>query len=59
MTKGTPTMGKMSSGKLHIMCRRCGKRAYHMKRGECASCGYGKGPKLRKYAWQQFKFSRK
>ncbi len=51
MTKGTPSQGKKSSGKLHIMCRRCGSRSYHMKRGECASCGFGKGPRLRKYSW--------
>ena len=47
MTKGTPSMGKKSSGKLHIMCRRCGVRSYHMKRSVCASCGYGASSRLR------------
>ena len=49
MTKGTPSMGKRSTGKLHLSCRRCGKTAYHMKRGVCASCGYGNSSRLRKY----------
>lgn len=52
MVKGTPTMGKRSTGKLHITCRRCGKKSYHMKRGICASCGYGKSARMRKYSWQ-------
>lgn len=47
MTKGTPSMGKKSKGKLHIACRRCGKISYHMKKGECSSCGYGNSAKLR------------
>lgn len=51
MVKGTPSMGKKSSGKLHLKCRRCGNKAYHMKTGICASCGYGKSTKLRKYSW--------
>lgn len=45
MTKGTPSMGKKSKGKLHIICRRCGSKSYHMKRKECSKCGYGKTPK--------------
>ncbi len=48
MVKGTPSMGKKSSGKLHIKCRRCGSMSYHMKRGECSSCNYGKASKLKK-----------
>ncbi len=47
MVKGTPTLGKKSSGKLHIICRRCGKKSYHMKRKVCSSCGYGRSKKLR------------
>jgi len=49
MVKGTPSQGKKSSGKLHISCRRCGKKSYHMKKGVCASCGYGRASKLRKF----------
>jgi len=55
MVKGTPSQGKKSSGKLHIMCRRCGKRAYHMKKSICASCGFGKSAKLRHYNWSRNK----
>lgn len=51
MVKGTPSMGKKSGGKLHIMCRRCGERSFHMKTAECASCGYGKSARLRKYSY--------
>lgn len=51
MTKGTPSMGKKSTGKLHIMCRRCGKRSYHMKTSVCSSCGYGASARLRKYSY--------
>jgi len=53
MVKGTPSMGKRSSGKTHIRCRRCGKHTYHATNSECASCGYGKSAKLRKYSWNK------
>jgi large subunit ribosomal protein L37e len=51
MTKGTPSMGKHSGKKTHIMCRRCGKRAYHIRHKVCASCGFGASAKLRQYNW--------
>ncbi len=51
--KGTHSEGKKSGSKLHIHCRRCGKKSYHMKKKECASCGYGKTARLRQYAWQK------
>lgn len=47
MVKGTPSMGKKSKGKLHIMCRRCGERSFHMKTGVCSACGYGKSSKMK------------
>ncbi len=53
MTKGTPSRGKMKRGILHIKCRRCGKKSYHAKKKVCSSCGYGKTPKLRSYAWKK------
>ncbi|MBN1645295.1 50S ribosomal protein L37e [Candidatus Woesearchaeota archaeon] len=53
MTKGTPAMGKKSKGKSHIICRRCGKRAYHARRKICASCGFGNSKKKRSYSWQK------
>ncbi|MFH1209596.1 MAG: 50S ribosomal protein L37e [archaeon] len=54
MTKGTPSMGK-KSGKSNLVqrCRRCGKRAYHVRHKKCASCGFGKSSRLRKYKWQK------
>ncbi len=50
MTKGTPSMGRKSGKKTHIVCRRCGKRTYHASHKECSSCGYGKTAKVRKQA---------
>ncbi|MDP6294068.1 MAG: 50S ribosomal protein L37e [Candidatus Woesearchaeota archaeon] len=54
---GTGTQGLYSRGKSHIMCRRCGRRSYHAKDQECAKCGFGKTPKLRKYSWQTKSFT--
>ncbi|WXG42820.1 MAG: 50S ribosomal protein L37e [Promethearchaeati archaeon SRVP18_Atabeyarchaeia-1] len=51
MTKGTPSFGKMNQ-KEHIRCRRCGRRAYHVRKKRCAACGYGRSSKLRRYTWQ-------
>ncbi len=53
MTKGTPSMGKRSRGKTHIMCRRCGHRSYHAAHGVCAKCGFGKSKRIRSFAWQK------
>jgi len=53
MSKGTPSMGKKSGKKTHIMCRRCGKRSYHVKDKVCSSCGFGKSAKKRTYTWQK------
>ncbi|MBW2971265.1 50S ribosomal protein L37e [Candidatus Woesearchaeota archaeon] len=55
MVKGTPSKGKLSRSKTHIVCRRCGKRTYHKTRKICASCGYGKTAKLRNYNWSKKK----
>ena len=53
MSKGTPSMGKKSGKKTHIVCRRCGKRTYHTSKKRCSSCGYGRSSKLRSYSWQK------
>ncbi|HIH38966.1 50S ribosomal protein L37e [Candidatus Woesearchaeota archaeon] len=53
MTKGTPTQGRRTGKKLHIACRRCGKVSYHMKKKECASCGYGKTAKKKSFGWKK------
>lgn len=48
---GTPSQGKKNK-KIHVKCRRCGEASYHVKKKECASCGFGKSAKRREYAWQ-------
>lgn len=39
MGKGTPSFGKRHN-KSHTLCRRCGKRSYHIQKATCASCSY-------------------
>jgi len=56
MTKGTPSMGKRSRKKSHIICRRCGKRSFHVSKKTCSSCGYGNSAKIRKYGWNKKKY---
>ncbi|MDH5634348.1 MAG: 50S ribosomal protein L37e [Candidatus Bathyarchaeota archaeon] len=51
MGKGTPSFGKHATKLLHIKCRRCGRRAYSMKKKRCAACGYGASSTLRSYSW--------
>ncbi|MFP4524104.1 MAG: 50S ribosomal protein L37e [Candidatus Woesearchaeota archaeon] len=53
MGKGTPSMGRRSGKKTHIMCRRCGERTYHKTKKRCSSCGYGAAAKKRSFAWQK------
>ncbi len=45
-------MGKKSGKKNFIPCRRCGRKTYHVKKKKCASCGFGRSAKMRKYNWQ-------
>lgn len=45
-------MGVKSGKKSHIICRRCGKHAFHVRNKVCASCGYGNSAKRRTYSWQ-------
>ena len=52
--KGTYSMGKRSRGRSHIICRRCGKHSLNAAKKVCASCGFGKTAKRRKYNWQTF-----
>ncbi|KAL3316952.1 60S ribosomal protein L37 [Cichlidogyrus casuarinus] len=51
MTKGTTSFGKRHK-KTHTFCRRCGRRAYHIQKQTCGSCGYP-NPKMRKYNWSE------
>lgn len=47
--KGTGSFGKRHN-KSHTVCRRCGRRSFHIQKGVCASCGYP-GAKMRRYNW--------
>lgn len=49
--KGTGSFGKRN-GKTHFLCIRCGKRAYHLQKKRCASCGYPSARK-RRYNWSE------
>ncbi|MFQ6107904.1 MAG: 50S ribosomal protein L37e [Thermoplasmata archaeon] len=51
MSKGTASLGKRGKRQTHIVCRRCGKHAYHVRKKYCASCGFGRSAKLRNYSW--------
>ncbi|MCW3980324.1 MAG: 50S ribosomal protein L37e [Candidatus Bathyarchaeota archaeon] len=52
MVKGTASFGKHSRKIIHIKCRRCGRRAYNVKKRRCSACGYGTSPTLKTYAWR-------
>jgi large subunit ribosomal protein L37e len=58
MVKGTPSFGKRMGKTVHIKCRRCGRRAYHVRKKKCAACGYGVSTRIRRYSWQTKKVSR-
>ncbi|MGO8805925.1 MAG: 50S ribosomal protein L37e [Candidatus Bathyarchaeia archaeon] len=53
MGKGTPSMGKRQGKTVHIKCRRCGRRAYHVRHKRCAACGFGETTKMRHYTWMR------
>ncbi|MEM2910278.1 MAG: 50S ribosomal protein L37e [Nitrososphaerota archaeon] len=50
MVKGTPSFGKRNKP-VHIRCRRCGRRSFHVSKKRCAACGFGASKKLRSYRW--------
>ncbi|MCK4222783.1 50S ribosomal protein L37e [Candidatus Bathyarchaeota archaeon] len=52
MVKGTTSFGRHSKKLVHIKCRRCGRRAYHMRKKRCAACGYGTKSTLNSYSWR-------
>lgn len=54
MVKGTPSQGKFHTPR-HMRCRRCGRHAYHVQKKKCASCGFGKTAKIRRYNWAALK----
>ena len=51
MGKGTAAYGKMNK-KTHIICRRCGKHTYHVKKRVCAACRFGASSKMKTHTWQ-------
>ncbi|QZA88729.1 50S ribosomal protein L37e [Salinarchaeum sp. IM2453] len=51
MTKGTSGQGKKNKN-IHVKCRRCGEKSYHVKKDRCSSCGFGKSSKRRDYEWE-------
>jgi len=58
VTKGTPSFGKHGRSKTHIICRRCGRRAFNVAKGYCAACGFGRSRRMRRYSWQTKKVNR-
>ncbi|MCW4019773.1 MAG: 50S ribosomal protein L37e [Candidatus Bathyarchaeota archaeon] len=58
MGKGTPSFGKRMGKTVHIRCRRCGRRSYHVREKKCAACGYGESPRIRRNSWQTKKVTR-
>ena len=51
MSKGTAALGKKGVRSTHIRCRRCGRHAYHIRKKQCASCGFGFSAKRRNFTW--------
>ncbi|XP_049630207.1 60S ribosomal protein L37-like [Suncus etruscus] len=49
MRKGTSSFGKYCN-KTHMLCHRCGSKAYHLQKSTCGKCGYPAKHK-RKYNW--------
>jgi len=49
--KGTGSFGRRND-KTHTLCRRCGRRSYHIQKTTCSSCGYPAARK-RTYQWGQ------
>mmetsp|Transcript_30469 Transcript_30469/g.35202 ORF Transcript_30469/g.35202 Transcript_30469/m.35202 type:complete len:85 (+) Transcript_30469:33-287(+) len=49
MTKGTTSMGARH-GRTHILCRRCGRNAYHVQWERCAACAYPRSSR-RRFNW--------
>jgi large subunit ribosomal protein L37e len=47
-----PTKKALHTGKrVHIRCRRCGRRGYHIRKKRCSACSYGESSRLRRYGW--------
>lgn len=55
--KGTGSFG-LRHTKTHGLCRRCGRRSFHLQKSTCSSCGYP-AAKIRKYNWGKKAIRRK
>ncbi|CAL8462401.1 g1934 [Coccomyxa elongata] len=55
--KGTGSFGKRHN-KTHTLCRRCGRRSFHIQKARCSSCAYP-AARIRKYNWSQKAIRRK
>ncbi|KAL3148371.1 60S ribosomal protein L37-3 [Trebouxia sp. C0009 RCD-2024] len=55
--KGTGSFGKRRN-KTHTLCRRCGRRSFHIQKSTCSSCGYP-AARIRKYNWSAKAIRRK
>ncbi|BDA46257.1 60S ribosomal protein L37 [Coccomyxa sp. Obi] len=55
--KGTGSFGKRHN-KTHTLCRRCGRRSFHIQKSRCSSCAYP-AARIRKYNWSQKAIRRK
>ncbi|KAL4449500.1 hypothetical protein ABPG77_007144 [Micractinium sp. CCAP 211/92] len=55
--KGTGSFG-LRHTKSHTLCRRCGRRSFHIQKSTCGSCGYP-AAKIRKYNWSVKAIGRK
>ncbi|KAI7843076.1 hypothetical protein COHA_003247 [Chlorella ohadii] len=55
--KGTGSFG-LRHTKTHTLCRRCGRRSFHIQKSTCGSCGYP-AAKIRKYNWSVKAIGRK
>merc|ERR1712222_19308 len=56
--KGTQSFGKRH-GRVHTLCRRCGKKSFHIQGGACSHCGFGRMTKIRKYSGWNTKWCQK
>jgi large subunit ribosomal protein L37e len=47
--KGTGSFG-LRHNKSHTLCRRCGRRSFHIQKKTCAACGYP-AARIRTFNW--------
>ena len=47
--KGTGSFG-LRHNKSHTLCRRCGRRSFHIQKKTCSGCGYP-AARIRSYNW--------